>query len=45
MTARARRREIRRATYQDVLDAPPLMVAKVISGTLHTYLRSAMRYA
>ena len=45
MTAQARYRETRRATYQDVLDAPPHMVAEVISGTLHTHPRPAMRHA
>ncbi|MCY3873787.1 MAG: Uma2 family endonuclease [Rhodobacteraceae bacterium] len=45
MTAQARRKETRRATYQDVLDAPPHMVAEVISGTLHTHPRPAMRHA
>ncbi len=45
MTAQARRRETDRATYQDVLDAPPRMVAEVISGTLHTHPRPAARHA
>jgi len=31
------------ATYQDVLDAPPGMVAEVLAGTLHTQPRPAMR--
>ena len=44
MTAQARHRETRRATYQDVLDAPPRMVAEVISGTLHTHPGPAMRH-
>ncbi len=35
----------RRATYQDVLDAPPHMVAEIISGTLHTQPRPAMPHA
>ena len=35
----------RRATYQDVLDAPPHMVAEVLAGTLHTQPRPAMRHA
>ena len=35
----------RKATYQDVLDAPPHMVAEVIAGTLHTQPRPAMRHA
>ena len=45
MTALARRRETHRATYQDVLDAPPHKVAEVIAGTLHTHPRPAMRHA
>ncbi len=35
----------RPATYQDVLDAPPHMVAEVLAGTLHTQPRPAMRHA
>ena len=35
----------RRATYQDVLDAPPHVVAEVMSGTLHTQPRPASRHA
>ena len=35
----------RRATYQDVLNAPPNMVAEVIDGTLHTQPRPAARHA
>ncbi|MCY4005543.1 MAG: Uma2 family endonuclease [Rhodobacteraceae bacterium] len=34
----------RPATYQDVLDAPPHMVAEVVAGTLHTQPRSAKRH-
>ena len=34
-----------RATYQDVLDAPPNKVAEVIDGTLHLQPRPAMRHA
>ena len=45
MTAQARHGETRRATYQDVLDAPPHKVAEVIAGTLHTHPRPAMRHA
>ena len=45
MTAQARRAEIRRATYQDVLDAPPHMVAEVVAGILHTQPRPAKRHA
>ena len=33
-----------KATYQDVLDAPPNMVAEVLAGTLHTQPRPAMRH-
>ena len=32
----------RRATYQDVLDAPAYLVAEVLDGTLHTHPRPAM---
>ena len=35
----------RRATYQDVLDAPPNKLAEVIDGTLHMQPRPAMRHA
>ena len=34
-----------RATYQDVLDAPPHRVAEIIDGVLHTNPRPAMRHA
>ncbi|MBC6428835.1 MAG: Uma2 family endonuclease [Cellvibrionales bacterium] len=33
------------ATYQDVLDAPPNMVAEIIAGTLYTHPRPASRHA
>lgn len=33
------------ATYQDVLDAPPNMVAEVVHGTLYTHPRPAMPHA
>ena len=36
---------MRPATYQDVLDAPPHMVAEVLAGTLYTHPRPAMRHA
>ena len=36
---------VRRATYQDVLDAPPNMIAEVIFGTLHTQPRPAFPHA
>ncbi len=35
----------RRATYQDVLDAPPNMVAEVVGGTLVTHPRPAAPHA
>lgn len=35
----------RRATYQDVLDAPPHTVAEVIAGTLYTHPRPRTRHA
>ena len=35
----------RPATYRDVLDAPPHMVAEVLAGTLHTQPRPAMSHA
>ena len=34
-----------RATYQDVLDAPPNMVAEVVGGALYTHSRPAMPHA
>ena len=41
-----REREARaRATYQDVLDAPPHRVAEVVDGVLYTNPRSAMPHA
>ena len=44
----ARRRDAAlppRATYQDVLDAPPHRVAEIVDGVLHTHPRPAMRHA
>lgn len=41
MTAPARRR----ATYEDVLQAPPNVVAEVLFGVLHTQPRPALRHA
>ena len=35
----------RRATYQDVLDAPTHQVAEIINGTLYTHPRPAMPHA
>ena len=34
-----------RATYQDVLDAPPHKVAEIVEGTLYTHPRPALRHA
>lgn len=34
-----------RATYQDVLDAPPNMVAEVVGGALYTHPRPAVPHA
>jgi len=45
MRCRVVERPYRKATYQDVLDAPPDMVAEVIAGTLHIQPRPAMRHA
>ncbi len=38
-------RSPRRATYRDVLAAPPHMVAEIVSGALHTHPRPAARHA
>ena len=35
----------RRATYQDVLDAPAHRVAEIIDGTLYTHPRPSMPHA
>jgi Uma2 family endonuclease len=35
----------KRATYQDVLDAPPNMVAQVVEGEFHLQARPAARHA
>ena len=35
----------RRATYQDVLDAPPHRVAEIVNGVLHTHPRPATPHA
>ena len=35
----------RRATYQDVLDAPPDKVAEVVDGTLYIFHRPAVPHA
>ena len=34
-----------RATYQDVLDAPPHMVAEIVDGTLYTQPRPGLRHS
>ncbi len=34
-----------RATYQDVLDAPPHLVAEIIDGTLYTHPRPALEHS
>lgn len=39
------RRTARRATYQDVLDAPPHMVAEIVDGALHLQPRPAPLHA
>lgn len=36
---------IRPATYQEVLDAPPHLVAEILRGVLHTHPRPAPRHA
>ena len=38
-------RDGRPATYQDVLDAPPHMVAEIVRGALHLHPRPAPRHA
>ena len=38
-------RPARPATYQDILDAPPHMVAEIAGGRLHLHPRPAMRHA
>jgi Uma2 family endonuclease len=35
---------LRPATYQDVLDAPPQMVAQIVGGALHLHARPAYRH-
>ena len=45
MNAPRSARQPRRATYQDVLDAPAHLVAEIIDGTLHTHPRPAMPHA
>ncbi|MYG53242.1 MAG: Uma2 family endonuclease, partial [Rhodospirillaceae bacterium] len=41
----ALKRPERRATYQDVLEAPAHMVAEVVEGALHTHPRPARPHA
>ena len=38
-------RPVGTATYQDIIDAPPNMVAEIIHGALHTHPRPAMPHA
>lgn len=38
-------RPARPATYQDIIDAPPHMVAEIANGRLHLHPRPAMRHA
>jgi Uma2 family endonuclease len=38
-------RQSRPATYQDVIDAPPTMVAEIAGGRLHLHPRPASRHA
>ena len=40
-----RKKPARKATYQDVLDAPAHMVAEIVRGALHTQPRPAVRHA
>ncbi len=35
----------KRATYQDILDAPANMVAEIVDGVLHTHPRPAVRHS
>ena len=44
-SAAHRHESTRRATYQDVLDAPAHQVAEIIDGTLYTHPRPAMPHA
>ena len=45
MASKTAIKAISRATYQDVLDAPPHKVAEIVDGTLHLNSRPAPRYA
>lgn len=45
MATKAATKAIPRATYQDVLDAPPHKVAEIVDGTLHLNPRPAPRHA
>lgn len=38
-------RPVGTATYQDIVDAPPNMVAEIINGALHTHPRPAPRHS
>ena len=44
-SAAHRHESTRRATYQDVLDAPANLVAEIVNGTLYTHPRPAPRHA
>ena len=44
-SALRRQPPVRRATYRDVLNAPPHMVAEIVRGALHTHPRPAVRHA
>ncbi len=45
MATKAATKAIPRATYQDVLDAPPHKVAEIVYGTLHLNPRPAPKHA
>ena len=44
MAMKAAAKDIPRATYQDVLNAPPHKVAEIVDGTLHLNPRPAPRH-
>lgn len=45
MATKAATQAIPRATYQDVLDAPPHKVAEIVDGTLHLNPQPASKHA
>lgn len=45
MATKAAAQAVPRATYQDVLDAPPHKVAEIVDGTLHLHPRPASKHA